>query len=104
MPHTSACSRPPRSKPSAAAAEKQTFAIGSIAVEVLGHLGHRAPEALRVLLGDHHRQPEDARPAHQRGGVGRHRVEVEHGRPERLLDVDDHQGRAAAVEHPGWRH
>jgi hypothetical protein len=73
-------------------------------VEVLGHLRDRRSQPLRVLLGGHHRQPQDVRPAHQRGDFRRNRVEVEHGRPERLLDVHDHQSGAAAVEHPGWRH
>jgi len=73
-------------------------------VEVLGDLGNRRAQPLRVLLGGQDRQSEDVSPAHQRGDAGRHRVEVEHGRPEGLLDVHDDQRRAPAIEHPGRRH
>jgi hypothetical protein len=73
-------------------------------VQVLGQLGHRRAEPLRVLLGDEHGQLEDARALDQGGGAGDDPFEVEHGRPERLLHVHDDQRGAAAVEHPGGDH
>ena len=68
------------------------------AVEVLGHLGHGAPQALGVLLGHERRESQHARSADEHRHVRRNLLEVEHGRAECLLHVHDHQRGARAVE------
>src|SRR5215211_519243 len=69
-------------------------------VEVLGHLGYGAPEALWVLLGRDDREAEYLRALDEDRGVVRHALEVGHRGPERLLDVDHHQRSPLDVEHP----
>ena len=69
IPQTSAWSRPPRSKPSASAAEKRIFSSGCDSVrQVLGDLGDGVPEPLRVLLGDDDRDPDRRCALDQRRG------------------------------------
>ena len=67
---------------------------------MLGQLGHRLPQSARVLLGDEHRQTEDAGAAHEHRGVAGDRVELAHRLPEGLLDVDDDERGAVALEDP----
>ena len=66
---------------------------------MVGHLGHGGAQALRVLLGDQHRQAHDAGRLHQRRGAAGDVVEPVDAGPEGLLDVDDHDRGPVALEH-----
>ena len=65
---------------------------------MLGDLGHGLPEPARVLLGHEHGHAENARSLHEHGGVVGDGVELPHRVPERLLDVDDHERGAVALQ------
>ena len=96
-PQTRAWSRPSRSKPSASAAEKQTFSIGSTpSGSCLGDLRHGLAQPLRVLLGDHDRDA-DAPRRRGPGSPSPRRCRRSSGTrlAEGLLDVDHDQRRPA---------
>jgi hypothetical protein len=71
------------------------------AVEVRGDLGDRVAQAARVLLGDHDGQAERASPLDEDRDLAGDVVEARHRLAEGLLDVDDHQRGARAVERGG---
>ena len=66
IPQISTWSRPPRSKPSAEAPENTVLGSGSTSPRWSADLVDRGAQALRVLLGDHHRQAHDLGGLHQR--------------------------------------